>query len=68
MMQNSSYLTGSNSLTSNYYWASNEQTATGPAASGIAIGSALYVRPDSYIDQWGRTGAGTINVRAIRKF
>lgn len=68
MMQNKSYLTGSNSLTSNFYWASNEQTATWPCNSGIAVSSALYVRSDSYIDHRGRTSSGTINVLAIRKF
>jgi len=65
MMLSQSYLSG---LNSNYYWASNEQTATGPAASGVGVGSALYIRKDQYIDQWGKTNSGTINVRAIRMF
>jgi hypothetical protein len=65
MMLSQSYLSG---LNSNYYWASNEQTATGPAASGVAVGNALYIRKDQYIDQWGKTNSGTINVRAIRMF
>ena len=64
----SSYLTG---LANGYYWASNEQTASGPSpGAGAVLGSALYVtKANGGLDQWNKTGgSGIMGVRAIRKF
>jgi hypothetical protein len=64
----SSYLTG---LLNGYYWASNEQTASGPSpGAGAVLGSALYVtKANGGLDQWNKTGgSGIMGVRAIRKF
>ena len=64
----SSYLTG---LSNGYYWASNEQTASGPSpGAGAVLGSALYVtKANGGLDQWNKTGgSGIMGVRAIRKF
>ena len=66
MLVNRSYLTG---LLNSYYWSSSEQTGTGPAHSGVAVGDALYVGMGGGADQWNRTnGSGIMGVRAIRKF
>jgi hypothetical protein len=83
MLLNPAYLYLTGGLAGTYYWASNQQTSTGPVPGfsyywannshiippALAVGDALYVRKyDGYMNQWGKTNSSPVSVRAIRKF